>query len=195
MSNLKKSDRTKVEILDASWDLIVESGAAVSLAEVAKAVGMTRQSIYVHFGSRSGLLLALVRRADVRFEIWENFERAMTNDTPRGRFDAVLRAWAQFVPKIRPVATDLIRLRSTDADADAAWVDRMTDLHSFFRRLVSDLQGEGELTEGWTVDDATDYLWAAVSMQTWNLLVMDRGWTDEKVAETIHKTVSTIILR
>ncbi|MBO6634502.1 MAG: TetR family transcriptional regulator, partial [Parvibaculum sp.] len=50
MSKNTKSERTRGEILDAAWTLIAERGASVSLGEVAAAAGITRQSVYVHFG-------------------------------------------------------------------------------------------------------------------------------------------------
>ena len=81
--NSTKSERSREEILDAAWDLIAVQGVAVSMAKIAAAVGMTRQSIYVHFGSRGGLLIALVRRADDRFDIWGGVDAAIIVPFPR----------------------------------------------------------------------------------------------------------------
>lgn len=195
MSNLKRSERTRREILDAAWDLIAERGAAVSMSEIASAVSMTRQSIYVHFGSRGGLLMALVRRADERFFIWEGFAGAMEVKDPAERLDACLVVWLDFVPKIHPVATDLIRLRATDDDAAQAWSDRMSDLLKFYRRLVGGLQKDGALAPQWSVPRAADYLWAASSVQSWDLLVGDRGWSREAAGKIIRNTIAGTLLR
>ncbi|MBL4906964.1 MAG: TetR family transcriptional regulator, partial [Sneathiella sp.] len=43
MSNLRKSERTRREILDTAWNLIAKHGAEISLSDIAEAVGMTRQ--------------------------------------------------------------------------------------------------------------------------------------------------------
>lgn len=195
MSNLKRSERTRRDILDAAWDLIAERGAAVSMSEIAAAVGMTRQSIYVHFGSRGGLLMALVRRADERFYIWEGFAAAMEVEDPAARLDACLVVWLEFVPNIHPVATDLIRLRATDEDAAQAWSDRMSDLLSFYRRLVGGLQKDGILAPQWSVPRAADYLWAASSVQAWDLLVRDRGWSREAAGKIIRSTIADSLLK
>ncbi len=192
---MKRSERTRQEILDAAWDLIAERGASVSMSEIAGAVGMTRQSIYVHFGSRGGLLIALVRRADERFLIWENFARAMDVGPPRQRLDACLVAWLAFVPKIHPVARDLIRLRATDEDAARAWTDRMAELLRFFRKLIRELHKENALAEGWTVPRAADFLWASCSVQAWDLLVHDRGWSEAHAAKVIRSTIARTLLR
>ncbi len=194
MSNLKRAERSRLEILDASWDLIAERGAAVSMAEIAAAVGMTRQSVYVHFSSRGGLLMALVRRADERFFIWEGFESAMEQEDPAARLDAVLKVWLDFVPKIHPVATDLIRMRATDEDAARAWDDRMSELLKFYRGLVGGLKKEGALSLDWSVPRATDYLWASSSVQAWDLLVRERGWSEAAAAKTIRGTICRTLL-
>lgn len=194
MSNSKRAARSRAEILDAAWDLIAERGADVSLAEIAAAVGMTRQSIYVHFGSRGGLLIALVRRADEREDIFAKFDRALAVAEPAERLDAYVKAWLVFVPKIHPVATDLIRLRATDPDAAAAWLDRMEDLRECFRKLAASLAKDSALAEGWNVSRAADYLWAACSVQAWDLLVSDRGWRPAAASKTIRQTVARVLL-
>ena len=52
---------TRQRILDATWDLLVERGSGdVPLEEVARAAGVSRQTVYAHFGSRTDLLVALV---------------------------------------------------------------------------------------------------------------------------------------
>lgn len=54
MSSQARVQRTRAEILDSAWTLISQRGADVSLAEIAKAAKISRQSVYDHFGSRGG---------------------------------------------------------------------------------------------------------------------------------------------
>ncbi len=194
MSNLKRAARSRKEMLDAAWALFVERGAAVSLAEIAAAVGMTRQSVYVHFGSRGGLLVALVRRADQREDIFAKFDKALALPDPADRLDAYLKAWLAYVPKIDPVASDLIRLRVTDVDAAAAWADRMAALLACFRELSESLAKDRALAKGWTAAKAADYLWAACSVQAWGLLVKERGWSPASASKTIRASVARVLL-
>ncbi len=195
MSNLKKSDRTRRDILDTAWTLIAQSGADISLADIAKAVGMTRQSIYVHFGSRGGLLVALVRRADERERIWEEFASAMQKPTAEKRFLACLDAWLDFVPKILPVARDLIRLRTKDEEAGNAWSDRMLELRNFYVTLMQDLQTEKQLAPHWDPQTAAEFMWTHSSVQVWDLLTGDCGWSEEDARASIRSTLSQMILR
>lgn len=195
MSRQSKATRTRSEILDAAWEMISDQGADVSMSDIAKAVGVSRQAVYLHFGSRGGLLMALVRRADDRFEIRQDFFAAMKRPVASDRLDACLCVWFRFVRRIVPVARDLVRLRATDADAAEAWEDRMRDLRAWIRQLVATFQEDGALVPGWEVEEAADYIWTASSVQIWDMLVRERGWSEARAESVLRRTISTIVLR
>jgi AcrR family transcriptional regulator len=190
----KASGITRHEILDVAWELISRDGAGISMQDIADAVGVSRQSVYLHFKSRGGLLMELVRHADEKFAIKRHFSKAMAVPEPAKRLDACLIAWFQFAQKIRPVATDLIRLRKTDEDAARAWEDRMRDLRAWERKLVESLAAEAALAGEWSVSDATDYLWSASAIQAYDLLVGDRGWSHAKCARVLRFTIAGALL-
>ena len=191
---MKKSERTRTEILDHAWDLIAREGASLSMDTIAKSFGITRQLLYVHFKSRGGLLMAMVRHADTRFGIWDAFETAMATADPAARLDAVLDAWLDFVPRIHPVASDLIRLRPGDPDAAHAWDDRMSDLLGFYRRLTRQLADDNRLDPHLGETQAADIIWTLSSVSHWSLLVAERGWDQAAAAAFIKRTVRQAIL-
>ncbi|MCG8491454.1 MAG: TetR/AcrR family transcriptional regulator [Sneathiellales bacterium] len=193
MSNFKKSERTRQEILDTAWKLIADEGADISLSKIANAVGMTRQSIYVHFGSRGGLLIALVRRTDEREKIWEAFEIALGHATAPEKLEALMRAWLDFVPKILPVARDLIRLRSKDEEAGNAWSDRMEELRSFYQDVMTQFEKNAALSPGLSAEKAAHFIWATSSVQMWDLYTRDCGWNaEETTAHILRQTLSIL---
>ena len=194
MSSKRKPERTRAEILDAAWNLISEKGAEVSISEIASAAGISRQAVYLHFGSRGGLLMALVRRADTRFEIKERLFACIDVSDPEERLDRLVRVWIDFVTKIFPVATDLVRLRATDRDASAAWEDRMTDLRSWLLALTTSLEEDGALAAGWSPKEASEYLWASFSVQLWGLLVEDCGWDQDRALSVLRRTIRQTLL-
>lgn len=194
VSNLNRTARTRQGILDAAWDLIAEQGASASIAEIAAAAGITRQSVYVHFGSRGGLLMALLKRADERGQIFEKFTVAMSQHVPAARLEAALDAWLSFVPQILPVARDLVRLRSTDDDVAAAWKDRMDELLGVWRQVARSLARDKALADGWTQAEVADFIWTSSSVQTYDLLTSDRGWTHKRACKAVVHGVSCAIL-
>lgn len=194
MSRKKARGVTRNEILDRAWDLISERGADISMSQIAAESRVSRQSVYLHFKTRGGLLLALVQRADERFEVKEGFFSALEIEDPAQRLDECLKVWFEFAVKIHPVATDLIRLRKTDDDANTAWTDRMADLRTWERQLVQSLADDGALSDDWQVDDAADFLWASTSIQIWDILYNDRSWNAAKISGILRRSVAKTLL-
>jgi AcrR family transcriptional regulator len=56
-------DRTKYEaILEAASDVIFERGLSAPLDEIARRAGVSKQTIYNHYGSKVDLMRALIER-------------------------------------------------------------------------------------------------------------------------------------
>jgi hypothetical protein len=80
--------------------------AGLTLAEVGRAAGVSRQAVYLNFDNRAGLLLAMARRADEASGFVARI--AATRELPaRERFVATLDAWLAHLPTILPVARAL----------------------------------------------------------------------------------------
>ena len=63
---LRRHQRTR-QLLDTAWKLIGNEGTdALTLGRLANAAGVTKPVVYAHFGSRSGLLVALYQDFDQR---------------------------------------------------------------------------------------------------------------------------------
>lgn len=167
---------TRNRILDAAWEKVARDGADASLARIAQDAGVSRQAVYLHFGNRGGLLIALLRRMDERSGIATLLRDALALPDPAARLETGLAAWLDYVPRIVPVARDLLRLKATDAEARAAWDDRMGELKLWMRALVASLQADGALAPHWSVDEARDFLWALVGVPVWLDLVEECGW-------------------
>lgn len=62
VSRMSRDDRRN-HLLDTAWGLMAEAGAeALTLAEVARLAGVSKPIAYDHFGTRTGLLIALYDR-------------------------------------------------------------------------------------------------------------------------------------
>ncbi len=194
MSSKKKVHETRADILDSAWTLIEKEGADVTLAQIAKHAGISRQSVYDHFGSRGGMLIALVRRTDERLSIKDKLFEAFSNEDPQQRLAQTVDIWIDFVQEIYPVATDLIRLRKTDPDANAAWNDRMTELRLWLQLLTKSFADDGALNKSWSEKAAAEYLWASTSVQTWEQLTIDCAWSETEAREHIKDAVGSVIL-
>lgn len=85
----QRKDETRARLLAAAADLFAEQGVdAVSVDAVAEAAGRTSGAVYAHFGSKQGLLLALL-------DSWKDAVRTLllaevaVTDSPRGQLAAI----------------------------------------------------------------------------------------------------------
>lgn len=185
-----RREKSRLRMLDSAKALCEESGdTGFTLAEVAQAAGVTRQTVYEHFGSKGGLLLALVEHIDSGNDLGDRiratFELPAAADTIRSYFDMC----ADLTPLILPVAEALQRNRAVDPDAAAAWDDRMSGRHHSCIMLAERLASQHEFRPGWDVASAADLIYAAISVQSWQLLVGERGWTPEQWAQRSAEAV------
>jgi AcrR family transcriptional regulator len=180
------SNDTPERILDEAWALARRRGlAAVTMGEIAKAAGVSRQLMYFHFANRAGLLVAMTRRQDTRSGFRER-AWATRELEPVAAFEALLRAWFEYLPEILPVTYALEAAALTGDDGADAWHDRMGELHEAFRFAT----GRLALADGWTADTAADWAWARAQPSNWRHLVDERGWT---AGDYIDRAVASIL--
>jgi len=177
------SAQTRAAILDATWSLIVEKKRLdVSQAEIAAAAGVSRQTVYLAFGNRTGLLTAMVRNKDEQSDHVERLG-AISRKQDIGPEDLrqYVEIWLDYLPLIYPVGILLDAASVTDAEAAAAWDDRMKGaLLAGFKRILRHLADDGLLRDGWTHGRAAEFLWNLVHPASWRLLAVECGWTEEE---------------
>jgi TetR/AcrR family transcriptional regulator of autoinduction and epiphytic fitness len=185
-----RAEATQTRILEATWDLVQARGAgAVTMQDVADAVGVTRQLVYVRFGDRARLLVAAARHHDERSGFRERVA-ATRRLPPTEGFEALLREWWDYVPDILPVAAALHAAAASSEDAAVAWRDRMDDLREAFRVALARVRRAGRLAPGWSVEAAADWVWMRTHLTGWEQLVKERGWRPERYVE---RTVRSIL--
>jgi AcrR family transcriptional regulator len=96
-------DRAKNEaILDAASDALFEMGLAAPLDEVARRAGVSKQTIYNHYGSKAGLVKALIGRRVA--QITAPLEAPMAEARPEEALAAYARALLETVTHERGIA-------------------------------------------------------------------------------------------
>jgi AcrR family transcriptional regulator len=190
-----RGDPTAERILDAAERLLFERGAAhaVRLADVAEAAHLSRQSLYLHFENRAGLLVAVTRRLDERSGFAEIIGEIWCR--PGQILEPVIRAWLAYLPTILPVATALEAARVNDEAGAAAFQERMADLHSLYRAAVERADAAGLLADGWTVERAADWIWASTHVSAWQHLVVERDWSPEEFVERCVASILGEVIR
>lgn len=151
------------------------------MAAVAARAGVTRRALYLHFTNRANLVNALFRYiaeteglAESTGRVWE------APDSP-----AALDQWARHLAHyhLRLVAITRAVERERDRDPDAArHQSRVVRAQlANCRRLATWLDEEGRLAAPWTVATATDMLWALISTDMIEGLVVHRRWSQRRL--------------
>lgn len=185
---------TRERVLELAHTMIRDRGnAAISLVELAEAAGLSRQALYLLFGSRAGLLMALVDHLDATSS--GPARLAALREQQQRDFEPYVRAWFDYLPLVLPVARALsAAATSGDADARAAWQSRLAKLHKGFKVFTSRMESAGMLRAGWTADTAADWMLALTHVDLWQHLVVESGWpADEHVKRIVSALRQTLL--
>jgi len=175
MSSKEKNTRTK--ILEATWKLMEDRrGQGVRMSDIAKAAGISRQAIYLHFDTRTALMSATAIHVDVVKGLDERLKTVLSANSALEALEAYVDVWGNYVPEIYGLAKALAA-RETDEAAAIAWDERMACLRDGCREIIADLAAEGKLAPVWTQVEAVEMFWTILSFQTWEQLTVDCGWS------------------
>ena len=170
---------TRDRILNAAWRLLESGARAVRMSDIAKAAGISRQALYLHYPSRADLLVATVRHVDEVKKVDDRLVASRTAASGRERLDAFIAAWGSYIPEIHGVSIALRAMADSDEEAARAWEDRMQALRHGCAAAVRALAADGALSPDLAEDRATDLLWALLSVEAWERLVRGCGWSQE----------------
>ena len=185
---------TRERILVAAWELLEEVGD-VRLTQAAARAGVSRQAVYLHFGDRVGLMVALVDHIDLT--LGSTSLRQAVFEAPNGVES--LRRWVEtmswYTAKIDAVCRVLECGQYHDEALAAAWRNRM-------RRRRDDLVGwiikriarEGRLAPGWSVKTAADLVYVVTMPASWRELTVSLGWSHKAYARHVTSMLQTAFL-
>ncbi len=181
-----RSRRTAEALLSATRRLIEDMGfEAVTMAAVAEAAGVSRRAVYLHYSTRAELLAALLGHLGETEELGASLSRVWDSPDAVSALDEWARHIARAHPRIMPVARAVEQVRRTDPDAAAMHNNVMSRWLKGSRRLAQWLRDDGRLASPWTVDTAADMLWALMSWDVVERLLIDRGWSRESFADSL----------
>jgi AcrR family transcriptional regulator len=176
----------RISILEAARRLFEDKDfMSVTLEEVARAAGVSRQALYINFGSRAGLLAALVVYVDEIGGLQAKIANVLDSPTALSALEALVDFRARYTPSIYRLAIHVDAARRFDADAEASWQDRMKYRYANSRAIAHRLAAEGVLAARWTEEDAADLIWSMTSIRTYEELVIDRGWSLNRYRQRI----------
>ena len=187
----------RVAVLDAARALFLRDGfAGTTVGAVAEAAGVSPETVYKSFGGKPGLVEALYREA-LRCEgpvpAYARSDRLRTKADPR----EVVRGWSRLAMEVAPRASTVQLLVRDAALVDPQLRELLEEMDEDRHRRMTEnaeyLLAAGHLRRGVTVEWAADVMWAVTAPETYELLVLRRGWTLERFADHVYNTVSGLL--
>lgn len=187
---------TRERILKSAWELLEDgTGSAVRMSDIAKRAGISRQALYLHFPNRADLLVATTRYLDEVNAVDARLAASRGAASGAERLAAFVEAWGNYIPEIYGVAKALMAMQESDAEARAAWADRMQAVRHGCRAAVDALQNDGSLAGDLTPETATDLLWTLLSVRNWEQLRHDCGWSQAQYIATMQRAARQLLIK
>lgn len=146
--------RNRDTILMTARAAFAESGAQVSMAEVARRAGVGMATLYRNFPGRRELLEALfMDEVDAMCAASEVVE----GDTPGAKLVAWLRRFAEFIAGKREIGAELLKQTNRD---DPVFTDSRTRVLAAGSDLLAAAKASGEVSDEFTLEQLLDMVLA-----------------------------------
>jgi AcrR family transcriptional regulator len=178
-------EQTRGRIIAAMRELLARDGyRSASLDEVARLADVARATVYYQFGSKAGLLEAVVadiqRRAG-QSEVADAVDVTDPIEALRQAFVAGCRFWAAEHPLIRR----LTGLAAVDDEIRRVIADVEQNRIPLLAGLVERLEAAGQLSPDVPPPRALDVLWMLSSFEAFDQLLTGRALTLEEIAQIL----------
>jgi AcrR family transcriptional regulator len=178
-------------VLEAATARFCERGWAASVRDIARAAGVSVETVYAHFGSKVDLLNEVVDVAVVGDD-----EPVALVDRPEfaalsagNRRERVLAA-AALNTAINQRTTPLFRALREAAAVEPVLASRLEGLRESQRQTVH--AGLAMVTGSEVTATQADGLWALLSQEVYELLVDSAGWSPAQYQAWVAQAIATV---
>ena len=193
MSSAEKDTRTR--ILETTWSLLeAHPGRSLSMSEIAKASGVSRQALYLHFASRAELLITTIHYVDKVKGLDQRLQTVQQSKSGIEMLQSFINMWGNYMPEVYGVSKALMMSKNCDEDAEAAWSQITGCLYDVCSEIIQKLDKEHKLSSDWNQQSASDFLWTITSIQNWEQLTMACGWSnDQYISHITHALIVSLV--
>lgn len=191
----RQAAETRRSIIDAATLLFRERGwAATTLPMIATGAGVSVDTIYATFGTKSALLLAVVEVAIVGDD--EDAAMADRDDFARfaqGRRPQRLRTGVRYTMDVYERSVPILGTLREAAASDEAARARLHRYDRDRRDLIA--AGMALILGHEASEEVVDAVWALVSPEVYTALIHGRGWSSERTEDWFVDMVKAVISR
>lgn len=188
---------TRATILEAARRLFARQGfAGTAVRPIAEEAGVAVQTLYSTFGSKQGVLLALVdtiRDATAAPDLWDAIERA---DDPEEMVRRAAGLRRVILERCGDIVATFREGAASDAEVAAAYDEGQRRSREGITRLCKRLRQLGALRAGLTVPRSVDQVAALFSAELYEELTGPRsGWSPADYEQWLSERLRDALLR
>ena len=185
--------RTRERIIETARRLVQQEDA-LAVDRIAAEAGVSVQTLYTHFGSKRGLLLAVIDSTQRDVGLYTDFDRVWSS--PDG--ETALRRMLEATFRLWHRGWDLVgfseRVRQADPEIGAYLREVDGYRRANLRSITDRLALEGRLLDGLDASAAADLAFALTVPRVYEELVRVRGWAPAKAgAKGVDAAVGAIV--
>lgn len=197
----EQAAQTRLRILEASGDLFAGRGyAATTIDAVAARAGVAVDTIYAIFGTKKGMLSALI---DLRVTgsgegsdvLAGEGPRALRNvSSQRQMLDGFAADIAPRIERVRPIDDVMQSAGAIDLEIAELRARMQENRFSKMKTFIEWLAANGALRRDMDLDEAATIAWTLTSPEVNRLLRDVRGWSSQRYQEWMSATLVRVLL-
>jgi TetR/AcrR family transcriptional regulator, regulator of cefoperazone and chloramphenicol sensitivity len=186
---------TRSVILDVARGRFAQQGyAAAGVRQIAEEAGVSVQTLYSAFGSKQGILMALVdlaREQTGGLQTWALIERS---EDPLEIVSLAARLRRQILELCGDIVTTLREGAAGDPDAAAVHEEGQRRTREGITHMCARLQALGALRPGLARQRAVDQVAALFSAEIYEELAGRSGWSPDEYEQWLFERLRDVLL-
>lgn len=186
----RQADDTRRRIVEAARQLLHREGyAGMTIEAIAQRAGVSAQSVYAIFKSKTGILTELLDQTTFGADYEEAVAQAMSASDPATRLGCAARI-ARQIHDAQSATFDLLRGAGVVAPELAKLEQRRESLrYERQERMILSLREARRLRRGLDHRTARDIFWTLTGRDVYRMLVRERGWPSQKYQDWLADTL------
>jgi AcrR family transcriptional regulator len=186
----RQAEDTRRRIVEAAQQLLKSDGyGGMTVEGVAQRAGVSAQTVYAVFKSKTGILIALLDQSMFGPDYDEVVRQTLSASDPQTR----LRSAASVARQLRgaqSAAFELMRGAGVVAPELAKLEQQRERLrYAGEKGVINFLRGSGRLRPELTERTARDIFWMLTGGDVYRMLVRERGWSAQKYQDWLADTL------
>ena len=198
----EQARQTRAAVVQAAHRRFLAGGyASTTLAAVAKDAGVSVDTVYAVFGSKRGLLAAVmdvnVGGDDEPLDVLDRElpQRMRAESDQRRQISLFATGMAGELERMRPLDDVLRSAAAADPDVAAARHEQNdVQRHAAMATVVGWVRARGQLRSELDDAAAADVVWTLTSPEVHHMLLTTRGWTRSQYETWLRETLERALL-